>query len=708
MNEPRAFFATAPKGMEPLLADELTAMGAANVQVARAGVSFEGDLSQAYRACLWSRTASRVLLPLATFSAPDADALYKGIKSIDWSRHLEPSGTLAVDFSSTESAISHTHFGALKAKDAIVDQFRERTGQRPSVERQEPDVRVNVYVNRDQASVSIDLSGESLHRRGWRQTGTEAPLKENLADAVLLLAQWPRRAKEGQPLLDPMCGSGSLPIEAALIALDVAPGLARRHYGFLRWKGHRPELWGPLLAEARQRDGRGKVKLPPIVGYDLDPRAVRIALGNAERAGLQGVVHFEKRELGEADPVGDKPGILVANPPYGERLGEVELLAPLYRRIGDSLKQRFPHWTGYVLTGNLELSKEIGLRATRRHVLFNGAIECRLLEIPIEAKSAGGPRVLSPGAQAFANRLEKDLKHLSKWAKREGVTCWRVYDADMPEYAVAVDLYEGKWVHVQEYERPATVDEAQAQKRLRETLTAIPEVLGVKPTDVFLKVRRKRRAGEQYEKLEAKADFRPVHEAGHRFLVNFTDYLDTGLFLDHRITRRMVGELAKGRSFLNLFAYTGTATVYAAKAGAATTCTVDLSNTYLDWAQRNLELNGIRGGNKHELVRADVLEFVRQERARYGVIFLDPPTFSNSKSMRGTWDVQRDHPELLKGVSELLEPDGVLVFSTNARKFKLDKEALEGLVVEDLSARTIPPDFERNPRIHRTFQLRRG
>jgi 23S rRNA (guanine2445-N2)-methyltransferase / 23S rRNA (guanine2069-N7)-methyltransferase len=710
MDSAQHFFATAAKGMEELLAAELRELGAGEVEQTRAGVGFTGKLEVAYRACLWSRTASRVLLPLARFPASTPELLYKGVQGIDWGAHIAPEGTLAVDFASSESQITHTHFGALKVKDAIVDQLRDRTGRRPSVDTHRPDLRVNVHVKRDEATVSIDLSGESLHRRSYRVRGAPAPLKESLAAAILLLAEWPRIVRDGGGLVDPMCGTGTLPIEAALIACDVAPGLLRREHGFERWPGHDAATWKRLVEEAKGRDRRGKAELPPIVGYDVDPEAVRAATECARRAGVATHVAFERRELAACEPVGSKPGLFVVNPPYGERLGEISRLGTLYRRIGDTLKQRFKGWSGFVFTGNLELAKSIGLHVTRRHVLYNGPIECRLLAIPIEPPKpedllAAKERPRSEGAQAFANRLHKDFKHLSKWARREGVTCFRVYDADIPEYALAVDFYE-RWVHVQEYEPPATVDPSRAEARLHEALAEIPEVLGVRASDVFLKVRRKQRGSSQYERLDALGEMHEVGEGGLRFLVNFTDYLDTGLFLDHRQTRQMIRELAKGKDFLNLFGYTGSATVYAASGGASSTTTVDLSNTYLDWAWRNLELNGF-ANKRNQLVRANVLRWIGEERRRYGLIFLDPPTFSTSKAMEETWDVQRDYAELLREVSQLLAPGGTLIFSNNFRKFRMDAGSLPELEIEEITRATIPPDYAGNPRIHNCWRVRR-
>jgi 23S rRNA (guanine2445-N2)-methyltransferase / 23S rRNA (guanine2069-N7)-methyltransferase len=383
-----AFFATAAKGLEAVLAGELRGLGAAAVDVQRAGVAFRGPLEAGYRACLWSRVASRVLLPLASFPAETPAALYSGVRTIRWSDHIGRGRTMAVDCAVSRSRITHSHFAALKTKDAIVDQLREQRGTRPSVAVERPDVRINVYLHDDRATVSIDLSGDSLHRRHYRQSGGAAPLKENLAAAVLLLADWPRLAPARVPLLDPLCGSGTLCIEAALIAADIAPGRGRPYFGFLGWRGHQRGLWEQVVADAAAREIREPQRLPLIRGYDADAAAVRNALANVERAGVRGRVHIEKRGLADCEPIvvpvaGDVRGLVVTNPPYGERLGDPAALAELYAQLGDTLRRKFPGWTGYVLTGNRVLGGRIGLRPRRRHVLYNGAIECRLLVFPI-------------------------------------------------------------------------------------------------------------------------------------------------------------------------------------------------------------------------------------------------------------------------------------------------------------------------------------
>jgi 23S rRNA (guanine2445-N2)-methyltransferase / 23S rRNA (guanine2069-N7)-methyltransferase len=326
----------------------------------------------------------------------------------------------------------------------------------------------------------------------------------------------------------------------------------------------------------------------------------------------------------------------------------------------------------------------------------------------VEHLPAQAPAVLTPGAEMFANRLRKNLKQLGKWAGRETICCYRLYDADMPEYALAIDLYQGaaRWAHVQEYAAPKSIDPDKANERLHEALSAIPGVLGIPAEQIFLKVRQRQKGSAQYERLAERGEFHEVQEDGLRLLVNFTDYLDTGLFLDHRRTRRMLRELARGGRFLNLFGYTGAATVHAA-VGARATTTVDMSRTYLDWARRNLALNGFEG-QQHELVQADVLVWLEEEAARrYDLIFLDPPTFSTSKRMQDTLDIQRDHPSLIRAAGGLLGPGGLLIFSTNFRRFRLDQEGLSDFAIEDISRSTIPRDFERNPRIHQCFKITR-
>lgn len=715
-------FVSCPPGVADLTAAELRNCGATQAREFKLGVQAEGSLEVAYRACLWSRTASRVLLPLGTFPAATQEQLYQGISSIDWQEHLNPNGTLAIDFGGASSGITHTHFGALKTKDAIVDQFRERTGERPSVQLDQPDIRIDVRLDRDRATVSLDLSGDSLHRRAYRARGVAAPLKENLAAAVLLRCGWPAIAEAGGELIDPMCGSGTLPIEAALMALDIAPGLLRSYFGFIGWRGHDRALWDGLIEEARARREATASKRITLRGYDADAQAVRAAIENVERAKLRGFVHVERRELEQLSRETDaQSGLVVTNPPYGERIGDQEQLQALYQTFGARLREQFEGWKAAVLTGNPPLAKAIGINARRTHTLFNGRIECRLLRFDVASGDYIGERKPPPdaaalrerpGAKMFANRLAKNIKNMQSWAKRDNVDCYRVYDADMPEYAFAIDQYsngEGeRWVVVQEYAPPKTIDPKAARQRRDEALAVIPHELGLGDERIFIRERRQQKDGAQYEKLDNEREYHIVREQPYRFAVNFTDYLDTGLFLDHRLTRRLVGEMARGKRFLNLFAYTGTATVHAAGGGAASSTTVDMSRTYLDWAKRNLALNNL-AGPQHGFVQEDCLAWLREQRdnsRRWDLMFIDPPTHSRSKRMDQDFDVQRDHVELLTLAAQLLAPSGSIVFSNNFTRFRLDRDGLAAFDIDDIGRSTLPRDFERSPRIHACYVLR--
>jgi len=718
-----SFLASAPRGFADLLARELGALGATGVRERATGVAFSGPLECAYRACLWSRLASRVFLELGDFEARDAHEFHAAVRAMDWAAQLAPAATLACDFSGRHPAITHTHFGALKLKDGIVDALRSATGRRPDVSTERPDVRVHAHARGTRISVSLDLSGESLHRRGYRAAAGEAPLKENVAAGVLLRAGWQELAAARAQFLDPLCGSGTFCIEAALIAADRAPGLTREYFGFFGWRGHDAVLWARLRAEAAARARAGAARVPLLRGTDRDPRAIDSARENARRAQIEQLAHFETAPLSAAAPAAaGGAGLLCTNPPYGVRLEDRAAARAVHRELGTVLRERFQGWEAAVLTGAPALGMELGLRAWRTHTVWNGAIECRLLRIRVEPASVRTPGTLgvgaarlreSAGAHMFANRLQKNLKRLRGWTLREGISCYRIYDADMPEYAFAIDLYQvtepqETWLYVQEYAAPAEIEPEAVRRRRGEVLASLPDATGVPSARISVRTRRRNRRGEQYGKLGEQAHFHTITEGGLQFEVNFADYLDTGIFLDQRLTRRRLREAARGQRFLNLFAYTGTATVYAAAGGAAGTTTVDMSGTYLDWAQRNLTLNALNGA-AHRFVRADCLRWLEESAgraARYDLVFLDPPTFSNSSRMQGVLDVVRDHPALIDACARLLSSDGVIVFSSNAQRFRLAPALAERYRVSDISAATLPADFARNPRIHSCFEIR--
>jgi 23S rRNA (guanine2445-N2)-methyltransferase / 23S rRNA (guanine2069-N7)-methyltransferase len=723
------FRASSPRGLGELLARELDGFGATDVREQSTGVSFSGTLETAYRACLWSRTANRVFLELAQFQALDADAFYEGARQIDWTEHIAPDATLACDFTGRHPTLTHTHFAALKLKDAICDELRARAGYRPDIATERPSVRVHAHAHGATITVALDLAGESLHRRGYRDEAGEAPLKENLAAGILLRSGWSQLAAEGSEFLDPLCGSGTFVIEAAMIAADVAPGLNREYFGFLGWRQHDRDLWLRLHAEANSRSRAHDPARLVIRGMDRDAAAVRHARANARRAGVAGLVQFSQAPLADAAPLqraeAGAVGLLCTNPPYGVRLEDRATARNAHRELGVVLRERFMGWQAAVLSGEPQLGLELGIRAYRTHVMWNGAIECRLLRLKIDAQSisAGTRRSAgaeidaslrsSTGAQMFANRLAKNFKRLRAWAGTARVSCYRLYDADMPEYSLAIDLYQTlpdglTWLYVQEYAAPATIDAQAARRRRGEALSVLTDVCGVPPERIRVRLRRRTPRGEQYGKIDEQLAFHVVAEGGLKFRVNFDDYLDTGLFLDHRLTRGRVRAAAAGQRFLNLFAYTGSATVYAAAARAISSTSVDLSHTYIDWAARNLALNGLQGP-EHALVRADCREWLaaaRHRRERFDLVFLDPPTFSNSKRMQSLLDIRRDHAALADSCAPLLAPGGLLFFSTNAQRFKLDETLRERFTVTDVSAQTLPVDFARNPKIHRCFELR--
>ncbi len=729
------FFATTPKAMEDILVTELKQLGAKNVKPALAGAYFEGSLEIAYRVCLWSRIANRVLLKLDTFTVTSQEDLYAGIYKINWFQHMKPDNSFAVSFNAKNSkAIDNTHFGALKVKDAVVDQMRKKFNKRPDIDTKQPDIRLNVYLQNDQATLSLDLSGESLHRRGYRDISITAPIKENLAAAILYRCQWPEIARQGGSLIDPMCGSGTILLEAAMIAADYAPGLQHKHFGFLQWKKHDAALWQSLLDEAQQRKETGLQNLPTIVGFDQSRRAINAALLHIDNAGLQNRIHVERRDISEATAAESWPkGIIVCNPPYGERLGDKEETAQLYREFGRVLKNQFNHWQAAMIISDPELGFRLGIRSQKPITLFNGALECKLLRFAIEDKNFFTPKAKSqqerieqviaptsglsatdePRAEMFANRLQKNIKKLAKWVKRQDLHCYRIYDADLPEYAIAIDLYQGEktWVNVQEYQAPKTVSPEKANLRLSASLVEIARCFEIPKEQVFLKIRSKQKGLDQYEKQASHGQFEMIEEHGARFYVNFSDYLDTGLFLDHRPMRLKIQQLAKDKHFLNLFAYTGTVSVHAALGGAVSTTTVDMSKTYLEWAQRNMDLNNTHSHNR--FIRADCMEWLEQESSKnnieqpFDLIFLDPPTFSNSKRMENNLSIQDDHVTLITNAAKLLRTEGVLYFSTNFRRFTLDSLALTHLNIKDISQQTIPEDFSRTPRIHYCWEIKR-
>ncbi|EIW8507374.1 bifunctional 23S rRNA (guanine(2069)-N(7))-methyltransferase RlmK/23S rRNA (guanine(2445)-N(2))-methyltransferase RlmL [Klebsiella pneumoniae] len=696
-----SLFASTARGLEELLKTELEGLGATDCQVVQGGVHFQGDTRLLYQSLMWSRLASRIMLPLGECRVYSDLDLYLGVQAIPWTEMFNPGATFAVHFSGVNDEIRNSQYGALKVKDAIVDSFTRKNLPRPNVDRESPDLRINVWLNKETAHISLDLSGEGLHLRGYRDGTGMAPIKENLAAAIVMRSGW----VPGTPLLDPMCGSGTLLIEAAMLATDRAPGLHRGHWGFGGWAQHDDGIWKEVKAEAQTRARQGLAAYESrFYGSDVDARVIERARRNARRAGIGELIDFDVKDVAQLNnPLPKGPyGTVISNPPYGERLESEPALIALHSLLGRIMKSQFGGWNLSVFSASPELLSCLQLRADKQFKAKNGPLDCVQKNYHLAESEGGKPAML---AEDFANRLRKNLKKFEKWARQEGIECYRLYDADLPEYNVAIDRY-ADWVVVQEYAPPKTVDAHKARQRLFDIIAATIAVLDMAPNKLVLKTRERQKGKNQYQKMAEKGDFIEVQEYNARLWVNLTDYLDTGLFLDHRIARRMLGQMSKGKDFLNLFSYTGSASVHAGLGGARSTTTVDMSRTYLEWAERNLRLNGLTG-RAHRLMQADVLGWLRESTEQFDLIFIDPPTFSNSKRMEDAFDVQRDHIRLMTDLKRLLRKGGTIMFSNNKRGFRMDHDGLAalGLKAQEISQKTLSQDFARNRQIHNCWLI---
>jgi 23S rRNA (guanine2445-N2)-methyltransferase / 23S rRNA (guanine2069-N7)-methyltransferase len=706
---PYTYIAACARGLEELVSREIEKFAGENVEISGGVISFHGNLECGYRCCLWSRFASRIFLQLAQFPVNDGESLYQQCRRLPWPEIFRVETTFAVNCTlSGVTPIDHNQFAALRVKDSIVDSWRETFGDRPTVSKGRPGIQFHLHIAESLATILIDLSGESLHRRGYRRETGTAPLKESLAAAIVALSGWP--VHQPLPLLDPLCGSATLLIEAALMYADAAPGLDRPYFGFFGWRGHDPPLWERLLGEARLRRDKGLARdWPAIIGYDCDPVAVRAARRNVAAAGLASQIGISQAEVATLLPPPER-GLVLSNLPYGQRLSETEVVALLYRALGRRLQHHFSGWQVGLFIATPQLTDSFSLPWQHKVKLFNGAIACRLLLTTVSEGGGGDSftwrvanRSEAGDCGEFADRLRKNLKKILPWADRQGVFCFRIYDRDLPDYNLGIDIY-GKWVHVQEYAAPKSIDPQLAGQRFQTAIKSLKEVLGLRSERIFIKRRERQRGARQYEKLGDRRRMYEVREGSCTFLVNFTDYLDTGLFLDHRPVREKIYRMARDKRFLNLFGYTGTATVQAAMGGAAKTTTVDLSTTYLHWAKMNLAVNGL-AEQHHHLEKADGLTWLKNCKQSFDLIFIDPPTFSNTRKEQRVFDVQRDHPALIDLAMACLEPDGILIFSCNFRKFVLDQTLAERYRVEEITRQTVPFDFSRNKTIHHCWEM---
>ncbi len=729
-------FVTCTRYLEPLLLEELKSLGASDVKQTVAGCYARGDVRLAYSVCLWSRVGSRVFLQLHKFEFGNEDDIYTGASELEWHQLFTLNTTFAVDANVSKSRIRNANYAALKVKDAIVDSFRKKSGARPSVDTEQPSIRFHLHTEKHTAVLYLDLSGESLHKRGYRLSGTRAPLRETSAAGMLIKAEWGQIAARGGCFIDPMCGSGTLPIEAAMMAADIAPGLYRQSFGFEYWSGHDAHAWASLRAEAEKRRSEGLRHMPRLYASDKSQKVIDAASENIARAGFSDLIqlraqpfeHMDAASFSKGEDV--SPGLIATNPPYGVRLENREAIAQLYSQFGQWLKAEFPDYQAVVLAPDKAAAKYIGLRADKINTLYNGNLKIIMVKISLDAgnefsqpevnggkpgQQTAGVRPAADaadkdedqttGVNMVANRILKNRRKLKNYLKKNGVSCYRVYDADIPQYAAAVDVYEDTYAVVQEYAPPSEIEPETAENRLRELTSAVGSSLNIEPQQIYLKQRRRQKGKAQYSKVSDEKEFFIVKEGGLKFFVNFTDYLDTGLFLDHRITRDLIREKAAGVKFLNLFAYTCTASVYAADGGAVKTVSVDTSSTYLEWGKKNFGLNRLTG-DSHLFIRRDALQFLENDFETYDLIFIDPPTFSNRKSDKNVFDIQRDHLSLLTKAAEHLNKTGEILFSNNYRRFEIDPALSELFEIREITQNTIPSDYYRNTKIHRTWLLK--
>ena len=721
------FFATSAANQGDLIAEEARKAGAERVRVTPSGVDFEGSLETGYRFCFETRISSRLLMGLFVDDDIISDKeLEEATAMLPWEEYIDPTKTLKVTCTTQNCRyITNSHYGALKVKDGIVERIREKfNGERPYIEIHEPDLTVHVHIEDTTVKWYVDFSGENLSMRGYRGEQTEALLKEHLAAALIGRSEWRKSVNDGNPLpfYDPFCGSGTIAVEAALMATDTAPGLLRRKpYPFESLPNFDKEAFDRVVEEAEERRRKAIDERDiSIFASDISRTAVEISKAAALKAGVYDFISFSVQDFTKLEKPPVSKGCIVTDPPYGERM-TVRDIDLLYENTGKVLQNVFKGWDATILTGNSELLSNIDMKPDRTNTLFNGGIMCQaahyhiftdeereaMMQKALEKKKQRQAEPLTPGAEMAYNRLMKNLKEITPLMKEQGVECYRIYDADMPEYSASIDIYMGKWVVVSEYAAPDTIDPEDAKRRLGELVRATEKATGIDEDFIYVKERSRQKGKGQYTRLAANNKMMVARENGVRFLVNFTDYLDTGIFLDHRPVRMMIQEMAKDKRFLNLFCYTGTATLNAIKGGALSTVSVDASSTYLAWMEENLKLNGYSTVFGNLLYKSDVIDWLWDTYDKFDLIFCDPPTFSNSKDRRGSFDVQRDHVKLIDAAAMHLSPGGTLIFSNNYRKFKLDPEVMEKYVVEDITEKTIGDDFKRDMKIHHCYLIRK-
>lgn len=702
------YIAIVAHGLEQVVFDEIKALGGQNINIVFAGVTFEAENHKAYELCLSSRFASRIVQILAVGTVKNDKDLYDLSYSLPWEKIFDSRNSFVIDFKGTNKSIKNSYYGALKLKDSIADRFLNIQNESINVDKETPDFRIHVRLIKNEVIIGFDMCGDPLHQRGYRSESGIAPLRETHAAALIEKSKW----DEEKFLMDPMCGSGTILIEAALQKKNIPVNFFRKKWGFQFLKNFDSNVL-INLKENLKKSFINNFEEKSIIGFDSSPKVINIAKKNARIAQVSDIIEFKVQNIDDLESIPNfNNGVIISNPPYGERMGTHTDLIKLYTKLGAKLKRYFGGSNAFIYSSNEDLLNCLGMRAFKSLKLRNGKLDCILKSYSIKAREYEEYNEGTSDNNAnlniaidFQNRLKKNIKLISKWAKLENVHAYRIYDADLPDYKVAIDKYNDYFV-VQEYAAPKKIDEKKAKRRLTDILRVLMEVTNSAPNKICLKHRERKSGKSQYEKISSNNNFMNITENNLKFMVNLHDYLDTGIFLDHRKTRQLIYRMSANKDVLNLFAYTGSASVYAAAGNAKSVVTVDMSKTYLDWSKSNMKMNGFIG-SQYKFENENCMLWLQKSTMKFDFIFIDPPTFSNSKKMENTFEVERDHVDLLLLASNCLKQDGVILFTNNKRNFKLNNELLNsnGLSAREITNSTIPEDFKRNKKIHNSWLL---
>ncbi|WP_343154054.1 bifunctional 23S rRNA (guanine(2069)-N(7))-methyltransferase RlmK/23S rRNA (guanine(2445)-N(2))-methyltransferase RlmL [Buchnera aphidicola (Aphis aurantii)] len=681
-------YASTHLGCEKLLENELIFLGAKNIHITKGGVYYEAENLLLYKSLMWSRVASRIFICIKKFIIQSTSDLYINTYKINWNKILFLDKTFFIKFKGNNNIIRNSSFGALTIKDAIVNQFYEKYSKRPNINLAKPDIRIQAILINNTINLMLDLSGSSLNERGYIKSNNNiSPLKENLSAAIVLSSSW----KKNIPLIDPFCGSGTLLIEAAMIYSDRAPGLKRKQWGFQSWKGYNKCLWNLVLNEANKKFDISiqECKKNLFIGCDYRNKIIEEAKENAFNANVLDIIQFKISDLNNLKNLCKlhKVGTLLSNLSCEERCNTESTLVGVYIQMGYIFKQYFKNWKISIFTSSEFLSKFLQINEYKKLFFQNGSLNCFLKKYEISSEECKN------NDEEYQNRLKKNIQKLKKWNDFHKIECFRVYDRDIPNYNIVVDVYK-KWLVIQEYQAPKTINAYHSYERLCNAIYSTKRILSIPINNIVFKIRKKQKYQFQYQKLFNSNKFFMIKEYNVKLLINLIDYLDTGLFLEHRLVRNLIKTMSYNKDFLNLFSYTGSASVYAGLGGAKTTTTIDISNTYIQWSIKNMAINNLKG-KQHYFIQSNCLEWIRSNYQTFDLIFLNPPTFSNSKKMKKVFELKKDYLNLLSSLKKNLRRNGYIIFSSSTNNFKINFNEIKKiqLYVKDITNLVQSKDF---------------